>query len=58
MKTASWLPSRKARTDALWLLGSALIALAICAGTMTGILYLERPAQPVQQACITTTAAR
>ena len=44
--------------DALWFLGAALIALAICAGTMTGILYLERPAQPVQQACITTTAAR
>lgn len=47
--------------DALWLLGSALTALAICAGTMTGILYLERPApavQPVQQACVTTTAAR
>jgi hypothetical protein len=41
-----------------WLIVSALVALIICAGTMTGILYLERPAQPVQQACVTTTAAR
>ena len=41
--------------DALWLLGSALVALAICAGTMTAVLRLERPAPAVQQACTTTS---
>lgn len=57
MKT-SRLPSPAARTDMAWLIVSALVALIICAGTITVVLHLERPAQAVQQGCVTTTAAR